>query len=958
MLAKQPLSELLRAAKLTSVLLSVTALFACGGSDPVTSSSASSVSSANSSSSAPVQASVRVQAQNYNAYNESDQTRQGATSGVCGSGMVDLVETPDQGGQCAVGYISAGEWVEYNLSGLQTGTYNMVLRIGSANAGRRVQVSVNGTSVGQVATTATGWEAYGDQTISSVRIPTSNPTLRFTFPDGEVNFNYFTLNPVSTSASSVSSVSSVSSSSVVSTSSSSSSSATGNAAAGATAFSAQCSTCHSHQGSGVFSALSTTFNVNTLLSQGGIANLTSIINGSMPLNNAGNCVGTCAANTAAYLATFAGSSSSVSSSNSSVNTSYVYSGFSHNMTNGQQQFNAMCSGCHDDLDSFSRNLKNYGSIDRIFRIVNDTMPRDQAYLCQGQCAADVTAYLNRLIEEIVVLSCDANAPVTYGVRGLRLLTAQEFKNSLEDLGIAQSGEITTDDLAQDDRVTRSSYPVHTKTIVNSLRMDIFSSAADRLASSAAARIRNGCSSTTQCADRFITLANRMFRRPLDSNETALYRGMFTEFGMNEGMEVALAAAITSPQFLYRSEVGVPASDARNNSAYGLQNVANVRNADTNSYVLDNYEFATALSYMYTGSTPDTSLMQAAANNQLNTEAQIDTQIERLLNTSRGQAHMGNFAGIWMRADDVLQASRPNHSVFTDQVKKDMAEEIRQLFRYVFYNADVPFEDFYGGDFAVLNRNLASFYGVNMSTSGWSPVQVPNRGGVITTGAFMAANADSEMSGPIKRAVDIRELMLCHHIDPPPDNLAADRQRLRDMITDEQNAGRLTSRRYFEVVTDAPACDACHETIINPLFGVEDFDQIGRFRSTMKGLGDNGVNGLAVDNYGELIGTDSAKGTDILSFYGSKDLGEQIASLPATRACLIVNAFRYTTGLAINSASIYRQKGIPAEPVLTSEQEADFSCAKSVLESEYVNSNSNVKEVFKKIGALELVRFRK
>lgn len=648
---------------------------------------------------------------------------------------------------------------------------------------------------------------------------------------------------------------------------------------------------------------------------------------------------------------------SSSSSSSSANTGGGrYDDYNHNVTLGEQEFNGQCLGCHQDLDAFARGLKNYGSINRIFDIVNDTMPRDNAHLCQDQCAADVTAYLQQLMDQVVVLSCDAAAPVTYGVRGLRLLTAQEYKNSVEDLGIAQAGEVTTDDLAQDSRVTRSSYPVHTHTIVNGLRMDIFNTTAERLAGSAASRIRAGCSSVSACADRFMTLASKMFRRPLTSEETSTYRGMFDEFGVENGMTVALSAALMSPQFLYRSEIGVPVSEARNSST--LRNVANIAKADANAYVLDNYEFATALAYMYTGSTPDQALIQAAAGNQLNTEAQIDAQIERLLNTPRGQAHMGNFAGIWMRADDVLLAKRQNHPEFTDAIKNAMAEEVRQLFRYIFFNDDVPFEDFYGGDYSVVNRTLASFYGVSSNTSNWAPVQIPNRGGVITTGAFMAANADSEMSGPIKRAVDIRELMLCHHIDPPPDNLAADRQALRDMVTQEMGQGNLTSRRYFEIITDAPACAACHETIINPLFGVEDFDQIGKFRETMRGVGDNGNYGLDIDSSGQLIGTASAKGTDILTFNGSKDLGKKIAHLPSTRGCLISNAFRYTTGLAIDSESIYREKGIPVEPILTSEQEEDFSCAKSVLESEYVNSSSNVKEVFKKIGALELIRYRK
>lgn len=223
------------------------------------------------------------------------------------------------------------------------------------------------------------------------------------------------------------------------------------------------------------------------------------------------------------------------------------------------------------------------------------------------------------------------------------------------------------------------------------------------------------------------------------------------------------------------------------------------------------------------------------------------------------------------------------------------------------------------------------------------------------------NQYESVSGPILRAVRIRELMLCHHIDPPPANLGDGRTELERLANAERDAGMMTSRRMFEAFTDSPVCASCHANAINPMFGVEDFDQVGRFRTTMTGVGPNGVPGLAIDNYGELRGTASTKGTDVISFNGSKDLGEKISTLPSVRECLVVNAFRYTTGLPIGPEAIYKQPdGSPEgqEPVLSQEQIEDFNCAKDTLEGEYVSSGSDVKEVFKKIGTLELVRFRK
>lgn len=663
-----------------------------------------------------------------------------------------------------------------------------------------------------------------------------------------------------------------------------------------------------------------------------------------------------------------GSNSSVvvSSSSSSVSNG-EYDNYSPNITQGEIEFETQCKFCHVS-DEFILEVADYETRGDLFNYIRDNMPIPTYTDCEGQCAADVTAYMfQRLDAMLVVSQCNPQDPVTYGVRGVRLLTAQEYKNSLEFLGLAQPGEITEADLADDFVLTKSKFPVHNGTIVNKSRAEIFALTAEKLAASAASRIRNNCSSTTQCMSNFDTIARKLFRRPLTSAETSTYRSMFETYGPADGMEVALTAAMSSPNFLYRSEIGVPRSSA---SGAGLSNVPFLNQADSNSYVLDNYEFATALAFMYTGTTPDDTLLSAAANNRLSTETEISGQIERLLNTDRGRDHMGRFAGYWMRTDDVLEADRPDFPDFTDQVKESMAEEARRLFTHVFYDETVPFEDFYGGDFAVVNQTLANFYGdIDFFSGqdigdGWRVVHnLENRGGIITTGAFMTANAGQKMSGPILRAVDIRELMLCHHIDPPPNDLNAQREDLLQQVVSKLQSGNLTSREYFEDITDDPACDICHAEIINPLFGVEDFDQVGRFRETMRGLeyeGTPGNYGLQVDASGVLYGINSTKDTASVTFHGSKDLGQKLATLALApiRECMAVNAFRWMTGMPLDQISVVKQNDQYVEPQLTQEQVSDFACAKTEIEGAYMDNGSDVKETFKSIGTLELIRFRK
>lgn len=682
-----------------------------------------------------------------------------------------------------------------------------------------------------------------------------------------------------------------------------------------------------------------------------------------------------------------GSSSSSSSSSSSGTSSSGGVRFEDaDLAAGEQKFNQTCLACHryegngsftsaGEKPRFNLNdiMAKRGGFSGLASYIATYMPLTNPGSCPGECSVNTAGYMVSLTrQEDKPVACDSSEPLTYGMRTLRLLTQREYKNSLIDLGLASESDFSEDLLPPDSPLTKSSYPihVHASVAVDEARNNMLVNAAEKLAPAAASRVRQttGCgTNANNCANSFLSLAERIFRRPLTSAEQNTYRKFFTDYGAEEGMTLALTAAMTSPQFLYRSELGIPVAQAiqRNMDIGSINGQSKLRLADADAYVLDNYEFAALLAYTYTGSTPDQTLMQAARNNQLSTESQINQQIDRLLQTSRGREQVGEFGGNWMRADDVLRQSRSAFPEFTADIKKDMAREVRELFKHVFFN-DLPYDQFLGGDFAVVNRRLAQFYGVNNfngSDSDWKAISIPNRGGVITTGAFMAGNADDVASGPIKRAVDVRELMLCHHIGAPPTDLGSslERDRLKQEALELEASGIMTSRMYFEAITKSEDCQVCHRTMINPLFGMEDFDQLGRYRTHMKGMGVNGVDGLPIDTAGQLIGLSDLYDFDnVIEFNGSKDLGQKISKLPAVRECLLVNTFRFTTGLPLDKENYSRQNGGQVdEPIkLSDDQQSNFACVKDQLRSTFESSNGSVRSVYRKIGTLDLLRLRK
>ena len=541
--------------------------------------------------------------------------------------------------------------------------------------------------------------------------------------------------------------------------------------------------------------------------------------------------------------------------------------------------------------------------------------------------------------------------VTYGTRGLKLLTAAEYQTSLEDLL-----GVTTDYAA---RVVNDSYlgkfPNNSKTQISDSHADKYLDNAQEIASWAVANNKPfSCTDTSSCPQKFVSeFLLKAFRRPADSTESAAYTALFTTYGAKGGMTAALTAALSSPQFLYRSEIGVPIRDAVSAGiTTGTPN--KLAQADQSAYVLTPYEYASALAYSLTGSTPDDTLLAAAKAGTLTTDAQIQAQVTRLLDTNRGKAQVGRFAGIWFNTDSVMNETRDAtaYPKFTTSVQRAMAQEVREVFKNIFYDSSASFSELYDANYTFANKELADYYGISGPT-GSSFVKVSNldkRGGITTTGAFLVANAHPDRSSPIQRAVRVRELMLCQHIDPPPNNLAADRTALQMKVEELNKAGTLTTRQFYEINTDHSSCAGCHAKIINPLFGTEDFDQMGLWRSTQ--LGATGAT-LNIDDSGVLMGLENPNDGQSVNFNGAKGLGKAIAKLDVTKACFVEKSFRFLINRPYDPAT--RDEN---EPLLSDAEKADYKCVASQAKAAMTSGNNSPRAVFNKLGTSDLLRYRK
>jgi hypothetical protein len=362
--------------------------------------------------------------------------------------------------------------------------------------------------------------------------------------------------------------------------------------------------------------------------------------------------------------------------------------------------------------------------------------------------------------------------------------------------------------------------------------------------------------------------------------------------------------------------------------------------------------ATFLAYTYTGSTPDNTLLNAANNNTLNTSAQIQSQIDRLLATTKAREHFGEFAAQWLRVDRVL--SRPKNEAlfpgFTSNIRRAMTQETREIFKHVMFDGDLSVDELFG-DFTFLNRDLANYYGIAGSFNNtFQKANTTTRGGILTSGAFTANFAGVNEASPIQRGVAIRELLMCQDVPPMPNDLVTERAEAEAAFEAFKNdLGREpTNREMTHFLTKDAPCSDCHETIINPHgFGMEDFDAAGLIRSQ-----DN--NGLTIDANGELIGLSSFTDGNSVAFTGSKELSNQLKGLAAVQSCFVEKSFRFVMG---TGSTVFDHKN-PDLVTMTDDEKAGYACSVQKMKNAMSTAGQNPRAAFRELGASDIVRYRK
>jgi len=516
----------------------------------------------------------------------------------------------------------------------------------------------------------------------------------------------------------------------------------------------------------------------------------------------------------------------------------------------------------------------------------------------GTPYAELSLYVDRVTGEVE--DCDEDPPVSTcdtplpSARRLRRLTSSEYNQTVVDL---LGDSIEEVQFASDDVIMGFDNNAGALD-VSALLADQYRTAAETLANQADLDTLITCDPAvvglSNCAYEFIDgFGLKAFRRPLDTSELTAYYDLWAQIVIDDGFDEAvrwvIIAMLQSPHFLYRTELG-----------------AQVDNA---AYILNDWEIASALSYLFWGGPPDEVLMNLASNGELTNKKTRIEQAHRLLNDPRSHGVLHRFSQQWLDLEQLQWVFRDpqTYPEFSEQIRQAMEEETRRMF-VESVESEETLSELLVNDHSYMTAELAAFYGLDPSQieqpvddNGFGRIQFesPLSGGLLSQGSVLATHALPTGSSPVHRGVFVRERILCDHLPPPPANL--------DTSPPPVDQSLSTRQRYEQHSSD-PACSGCHQ-LIDPIgFGFEHFDGIGRFREL------DGQH--LVDASGEIIGTQSANAT----FYGVGELSSLLANNPQTDSCYIQMWMTYGLGHSdaeeIECLTNWVQNGLSGSPTTT------------------------------------------
>jgi hypothetical protein len=310
------------------------------------------------------------------------------------------------------------------------------------------------------------------------------------------------------------------------------------------------------------------------------------------------------------------------------------------------------------------------------------------------------------------------------------------------------------------------------------------------------------------------LARRAFRRPAtpeDMNRLMPFYETERRNGgtFDQGIEQLVASVLVSPQFLYRTIRGP---------------------------VLTDLELASRLSFFLWNTGPDEELLTLASANGLTrpgVPSNLEKQVRRMLADPKASSLATSFAMKWLNLTTLDQVV-PDPNLFpafakpleAEQWRRDFSTEAETFIGSLFSD-DRSVVELLTGDYTFLNERLAGHYGISGVTGPqFRRVTLTNkeRFGLLGKAAVQLRTSYGDRTSPVLRGAWVLDKLMGTPPTPPPPDTATDLS---------QKAGELpkTVRARLEQHRANPACRMCHGVIDPTGFALENFDVIGKWRTT-------------------------------------------------------------------------------------------------------------------------------
>jgi len=351
------------------------------------------------------------------------------------------------------------------------------------------------------------------------------------------------------------------------------------------------------------------------------------------------------------------------------------------------------------------------------------------------------------------------------------------------------------------------------------------------------------------------LAKRAYRRPVTDADVArlmpFYEAGRKEGGnFDQGIQRLVSAVLVSPDFLYRAIRGPEGTKPET------------------EFALTDLELASRLSFFIWNAPPDDDLLNLAIAKGLNKPAVLDAQVKRMLSDPRASSLVHSFAMKWLSLDDLdtVTPDPKQFGQFSDALRDDFSREVETFISSVLLeNHSVV--DLLTSKSTFVNQRLAQHYGIQGVTGAqFRKIELTDerRFGLLGKAAVLLRTSYPDRTSPVLRGAWVLGRLQGTPPTPPP--ATVENQDLA------QKAGEApkTVRERLEQHRANATCRQCHGVIDPPGLALENFDAIGRFRTT-----DAQANNAPIDASSVL--------PNGIAINGVSELRAQLASRPAVFA---------------------------------------------------------------------------